>query len=346
MRNTMFGDTAAALLRRVRRWRTFPASQSGARRSLFSKAERRSDVRVDLSRILEKLSRNASGIASVEPVASAPLAAGKPNCSARHRPVSDSPVTCYQNRGGAGNPVIRAFANSVRAPLYYAEDEVRARTGIAVVWGVLRGSDRVMRLAREAGHDFLYIDHAYFSRGHGLNYRITRNAYEAGRVRQCPDDRISRLPIAVQPWRKSGSSVLVCPPTEYFMEAHDCQGWLENTLRILKCSTDRPIIIRTKPKPGEAIEPLDAAFARTFAIVTHSSNIAVEAVVAGVPVFVSQASAAAPMGQTDVSLIEQPVYPERYHWLAHLGYSQFSFEEIGNGTAWKILQEWEARPFI
>ncbi|WP_289036478.1 hypothetical protein [uncultured Roseibium sp.] len=259
--------------------------------------------------------------------------------------VTGDMVTCYVNRGGAGNPVIRAFADSLRCELRYAEDETGYRAGIPVVWGVLRGSDRIVQNARKNNQYFFYFDHAYFSRGHGKNYRIARNSYEAGAVRVCPGDRLDVLDIAVQPWRRGGSSILVCPPTEYFMKAHGCPNWLDETLMTLRHSTDREIVVRRKPKPGETVEPIEDAFRRSFALVTHSSNIAIEAAIAGVPVFVSGTSAAAPIGETDFSRIEMPVYPDRDAWLRHLAYNQYTMAEIADGTAWRMLLELETRPF-
>jgi len=255
-------------------------------------------------------------------------------------------VTCYLNRGGGGNAMIRTFAGGIGCKLRYAEDETGYRPGVPIVWGVLRGSDKVVHYAKENSQYFFYIDHAYFSRGHGVNYRITRNGYEAGRIRECPPDRLSVLGVETQPWNRDGSVILVCPPTEYFMNAHGCHDWLETTLATLKSHTDREIVVRTKPQPGETVEPIEEAFRRSFALVTHSSNIAIEAAIAGVPVFVSETSAAAPVGQTDVSLIETPVYPERTSWLRHLAYNQYSMAELGDGTAWRMLREFETRPFV
>jgi len=255
-------------------------------------------------------------------------------------------LNVFRNRAGGGNAVVEAFAASVAAPVSYAEDETGPRPGIPVVWGVLRGSDRVIEIARGAGQHFFYIDHAYFGRGHGLNYRISRNAYEAGAVRDCPPDRISALGVRPQPWRTSGSSILVCPPTQHFMDAHGCPNWLNDTLDRVRRATDRPVEIRRKPRTGEPVEPLENALGRTWAVVTHSSNIAVEAVTAGVPAFVAPTSAALHVSETDLDRIETPRRPDREAWLAHLGYSQFSFAEIRDGTAWRILVENEGRPLI
>jgi hypothetical protein len=255
-------------------------------------------------------------------------------------------LTAYLNRGGGGNSLIRAFADGVGCPLRYAEDEAGYRPGVPVVWGVLRGSDRVLSHARARGQYFFYCDHAYLDRGHGRSYRITRNAYEAGRVRVCPGDRLEQLGLSLDPWRSGGRSILICPPTDFFMAAHGCQGWLERTLEVLRGHTDRPLVIREKPRPGESVQPLHEALRDAHALVCHSSNVAIEAVLAGVPVFVAPTSAAAPVGLTDLQAIESPLFPDRRAWLAHLAYSQFSLEEIASGVAWRMLLEWEERPFL
>lgn len=255
-------------------------------------------------------------------------------------------ITAFLNRGGGGNPMIRAFAAGVGCRIAYAEDEPEVLSDIPVVWGVLRDSDRIIAQAKAQSLYFFYIDHAYFDRGHGKSYRITRNRYEAGPVRDCPPDRIAEFGINLRPWRKSGREIIVCPPTVHFMQAHGCSDWLETTLDALGSYTDRPIIIREKPQPGETAVPLETALEPAHALVTHSSNVAIEAACLGTPVFVNPASAAAPIGQTDLSMIETPVYPEREAWLAHLAYSQFSFDEIRDGTAWRLLLEMEERNLV
>lgn len=253
-------------------------------------------------------------------------------------------LTAYLNRGGAGDPVVRAFADGVGCDLGLTEEGLLP--GVPVVWGVLRGSDLILAEARRRSRHFFYIDHAYFGRGHGLNYRITRDAYEAGAVRDYPRDRAEALGLRLEPWRDGGSVVLICPPTQFFMDAHGCPDWLGETMRAIRRATDRPIEVRAKPQPGEPNEPLARALKRTHAIVTHSSNVAVEAVVAGTPVFVAPTSAAAPVGETDLSRIEQPRRPDREAWLAHLAYSQFTFAEIADGTAWRLLMEFERRSLM
>jgi hypothetical protein len=255
-------------------------------------------------------------------------------------------VSAFLNRGGGGNPVVRAFSRGLGCRLAYAEDEPLILRDVPVVWGVLRQSDRILAQAKAQGLYFFYIDHAYFSRGHGKNYRITRNRYEAGPVRDCPGDRLKELKVELQPWRKSGRQIIVCPPTEYFMQAHDCADWLDTTLKQLEGLTERPVVVRQKPQPGEDAVPLAKALENAHALVTHSSNIAIEAACLGTPIFVAATSAAAPVGLTDLTYIDSPIYPDREGWLAHLAYNQFSIEEIGDGRAWQILLDLEDRDLV
>jgi hypothetical protein len=43
------------------------------------------------------------------------------------------------------------------------------------------------------------------------------------------------------------------------------------------------------------------------------------------------------VGQTDLSKVEKPVYPDREPWLRALSYSQFSEQELVDGTLWRLL---------
>jgi hypothetical protein len=255
-------------------------------------------------------------------------------------------MAAFLNRGGAGNPVIRAFAEGIGCRIAYAEDEPPVLQDVPVVWGVLRDSDRILAQARAQSLYFFYIDHAYFDRGHGNSYRITRNGYEAGPIRCCPNDRFASLGVGIAPWRKGGREIIVCPPTEYFMQAHGCPDWLETTLAALRTLTDRRVIVRQKPQSGEAVVPLPTALETAHALVAHSSNVAIEAACLGTPVFVASTSAAAPVGRTNLSMIETPAYPDREPWLAHLAYNQFALDEIRDGRAWRLLLELEERDFV
>ena len=116
----------------------------------------------------------------------------------------------------------------------------------------------------------------------------------------------------------------------------DGEAWLADCQARLRAATDRPIRVRRK----DDRRPLAADLDDCWALVTHASNAAVEAVLAGVPVFVTGPSAAAAMGSLDLDAIEQPVMPEgRRAWAERLAAAQWSLAEIRNGTAWSALRD-------
>lgn len=193
--------------------------------------------------------------------------------------------------------------------------------------------------AQAEGRDWYYGDHGFF--GRGTYYRIAKNAYQHDGA---PDGdevdyaRLERLQLAIAPWQKSGRHVLVCPPDERFAKLHGFKAaiWTKNVIETLKRHTDRPIILR--PRLGTRA-PLAVALSDCWALVTYSSNAAVEAVLAGVPVFCTARCGASYMARTDLSRIEDPLMLEgREKWAATLAANQWTLEEIEAGMAWERLR--------
>ncbi|MCA3242667.1 MAG: hypothetical protein ING89_15345 [Rubrivivax sp.] len=266
---------------------------------------------------------------------------------ALHDVFDASRVTCFANHSGPGNDLVFGFALGHGCRIARAEDQpYDDAPGTSLVWGVLRGSDSVVKRAIDNRRPFIYCDHAYFHRGHQKNYRATLNGYSTTQLRRCPPTRTAALGVTLTPWRKDGRHVLVCPPTDYFMAAHGCPNWTINTLSTLRRHTDRPIVVRDKPKPGEPARSLQEDLAHCHALVTHSSNVAVEAAVMGVPVFVAPGCAAVGVGLTDVARIETPAMPDRRPWLDNLAFTQFSFEEVLDGRVLGLLREYWDCPAV
>ena len=105
--------------------------------------------------------------------------------------------------------------------------------------------------------------------------------------------RWERLGLEIKPWRKDGSHILICPPDEIYGQLWglDPLKWLEDVLATLTSVTGRDRIIRDRSKAKSATEPFAAALKGAWALVTCTSNAAVEALLAGVPVFVQGTAA-------------------------------------------------------
>lgn len=165
-------------------------------------------------------------------------------------------------------------------------------------------------------------------------YRWTVNAYQMRSIRDVPDDRWRALKMPVLPWKTGGRHIVLAVPSATYLVSHEgMENWTARTVAALKQHSDRPIVLRDK----ESKRPLQADLMNAHCLVTHGSIAAVESVILGCPVFVHPDSAASLVGQTDLSLIETPLYPERQPWLNALAYNQWNETELVDGTLFRML---------
>lgn len=197
----------------------------------------------------------------------------------------------------------------------------------------------VLRKAQAEGRDYFYADHGYH--GRRTFYRITKNGYQHDGRGTAPNDRFEFWHRPIQPWRKSGGHVLVCPNSAVYFNLFglDVQAWLNNVVDTIRQFTDREIRIRWKVQSRATHIREDLV--NCWAVVVFSSAAALDALLAGVPVFVlAPFAAGARMGLSDVTQIESPLYPDdRESFFAVLAYQQWTLMEIFRGVAWRSLQE-------
>ena len=142
--------------------------------------------------------------------------------------------------------------------------------------------------------------------------------------------------VGLDPWRAKGSHILLVPPGAAICRLFDLGDWEAKTIRRLKDCTDRPVVVSYKGDP----KPLADRLAWCHAVVTWTSNVAVEAACAGIPAFVGPESAAAPVAtglEYLEQMIESPLMPEREAWAASLAWGQWTVDEIKRGFAREVL---------
>lgn len=234
--------------------------------------------------------------------------------------------------------VASAFASGVPCPLLVGAGKLM--DGPMFTYGCLRGLDKLLKAAHARGSDWYYGDNGYFRPGHyDGHYRITRNAYQhdgSGPADAGAIDRWRALGLSIRPWRTTGRHVLVCPPGQAYgtWKGFDAGSWAQRTLAELPEHTDRPIHVRTK----DSRTPLARELRDCWCLVTHSSNVAVEALLAGVPVICTDACAAQSMGRTRLADIENPLLPDdRERWAARLAANQWTLDEMRSGRCWSDL---------
>lgn len=206
----------------------------------------------------------------------------------------------------------------------------------AILGGLEGDQPGLLREARAAGQPYLFVDSGYIAprdeNGRRVRYRVVPDAYAhwwmppAGNdaVLEAGKFRFGKLNTKIESWRKEGRHVLVCSSSDAHTRFFNLHQWLRNTVAEIGRHTDRPIVVRRK---GDAT-PLEEHLKDAWAVVAWSSNVAVMAALAGIPVFTGPESGARPVGLMDLSKIETPAYPEREAWAWHLACGQFTVDEL------------------
>lgn len=252
------------------------------------------------------------------------------------------PVVCYDPESRSSQIFAEAFSRGISKPGqcvdYRTLPEQLHPTGIAM-FPSPASFDVVLR-ARRQSVPWYYADHGYFDRLR--HYRITRSGFQfQGRQRGSAGHYFSQFGRPIKSWTLAGAHVLIALNGPKHMALHSQpsnEEWVATVSAELRRWTSREIRVREKPLRGTCV-PIDEDLAECWAVVTYSSNSAVDALIAGVPVFVlAPVAAAYRMGLHDLSRIETPIYPEgRHSFLTALAQNQWTLPEIKRGKAWEGL---------
>lgn len=210
--------------------------------------------------------------------------------------------------------------------------------GAAAFYGVV-GIEYLVRLAIAEQRTWFYGDNSFFDASRGRYYRFSRNWFQLATPAAPDHQRLNALGVTAKPWKKDGRHIVVVEQSENFLKLVGAENWLAKVLASLKPLTDRPLHIRRWRRDKDAAaKSLQLDLHGAWALITHMSAAATEAVLAGVPVFTSGLCAATPMASGELTKIEAPRYPDgREDWAAGLAGMQWTLEEIRSGMAWRRL---------
>ena len=162
--------------------------------------------------------------------------------------------------------------------------------------------------------------------------------------------RFKSLGLKIHPWLKTGRKIILAGMSQKAAIAEGLApfAWEQDARREVQRHTSREIIYRPKPNcihsrplPRMGFDKrssINRLLLDAHAVVTRHSNVAVDALLRGVPVF-AQAGAASVLGLSDLSQIENPIFPnDREQWAADLAWCQFNVEEIASGLPWSHLK--------
>lgn len=269
-------------------------------------------------------------------------------------------VAVYLCQDETHNRVLQAFYDgcplekSLRRVEQYEPSEIAVVFGVAkraVSYSQYRG--KVISEQIKLRQKVIILETGYLNRGDGeFNHYAVGYGGLNGRAdfrnTNSNPDRLRKLGVELQPWRRGGQYVLLCGqvPWDASVEHVHLDQWLVESYRKIKSRTDRKVLFRPHPKAPSHLRingleehngPIN--WDEVHAVVTFNSNVAVEAVVAGVPAFVDDiGSMALPVASRSLDDIESPWYPQRDRWMQDLAYCQWTPQEIRNGEAWTHLQ--------
>lgn len=247
---------------------------------------------------------------------------------------------CYPQPGKARSRlVLEAFAKGSGGRLATWPAQ-RLEPQPAAFYGLV-GIEHLLREARRGKQDWFYGDNAFFDRCRGTFFRFARNEMQLSSQVKPDRARLAAIGVRPRPWRHVGKHIVVVEQSAHFLGLCSSTTWLTDVLARLRQHTDRPIRVRAWDRDkAKAAASLQADLEGCWALVTHMSAAATEALVTGVPVFVTGPCAASPMASGALADIESPKYPEgREEWAAGLAARQWTLEEIAAGMAWRALQE-------
>lgn len=241
-------------------------------------------------------------------------------------------LTTYLTTHIHSQTVGRAFAEGAGSRIVVGAADLQP--GDAAFYGWLRGLEPLLKRAQREGRTWWYLDNGYFRPGHyGGYYRLTRSAYQHNGRGEGDLKRLAELGLRIRPWRKDGGNVLICPPGSLFAThlGFDADQWLDEVVAQVRRHTDRGVYVRRK----SCKRPLEQDLDNAHCLITAFSNVAVEALMYGVPVFTTHPCAAACMGLQDLSEIENPFYPDdRIRWASVLASNQWTLDEMREGVPW------------
>ena len=258
-------------------------------------------------------------------------------------------------------PVFSAFERSLldrKHTVVYNDNNA----DVNVIWSVLwNGRMAPNKAIWEQKKPTIVLEVGGFKRGEtwkvGLN-GINRDAYFGNTGHN--NDRAKQLGLELKPWRSDGKNILICGQHDKSLQWKDMQPmsqWVMDTIQFIRAQTSRPIIFRPHPRcPLPAIEhefkdvkrqqPLqikgtyddfDMGFDNIWATVSWSSNPAIHSVINGVPAFTGPSSLAYDVALQNLRQIEDPLYCDRTQWLNDYAHTEYTIQEISQGTPIKNL---------
>ena len=267
-------------------------------------------------------------------------------------------------------PIFDAFVKSLQNAGETVVLNKSANADVAVIWSVLwRGRmeqyKKIWDKYRAEGKPVIVLEVGGMRRNESFKIGINGINRDADFANQTFDDK--RWPLfehTLRPWNPTGDIIVICgqhDASEQWKGLPKMSTWIEQQIKEIRKYTTRPILVRPHPRNTIQFKECDfqnvkvrlpkrdfmtyddtdfkATLERTWAVVNHSSNPAMEAVIRGVPVFVSESSLCHDVGNIKLADINTPAMPGRANWSNWLSYTEWFKDEIEAGLPWARIKK-------
>lgn len=196
---------------------------------------------------------------------------------------------------------------------------------------------------------FWFIDSGYTNFLEDKNkkwHRLVKNHMHHGpQIKNFPTDRLDLFPKLPKGWRRKGSTILVIEgsPTHYRMRGTTLEAWREHITQEIRKYSDREIEFRPKELSRKNRVSVYETLRETkeyYCVVSNSSAAAVEAIWTGTPVITLERHITNAVSRNSLADIDNLFRSDIERWLTMLSYSQYTYDELCNGTAVGIAKEY------
>ena len=268
-------------------------------------------------------------------------------------------------------PVFEAFIKSLQNAGETVLINNDDNCDVAVIWSILwqgrmQGNRRIWDTYQSKKKPVIVLEVGGIKRNVTWKIGINGVNREADFANQEYDsERWKKFNIALAPWKQTGSNIIICGQHHHSHQWRNnppMANWFKNQINEIRKHTDKPIIIRPHPRntigrlnikewtdvkigmPVRDFKTYDDTDFQTllksaWTVINYSSNPAMQAVFAGIPVFVSEASLSYDVGNSTLVNINNPNMPDRQSWANKLAYTEWWTEEIEQGIPWKRIKK-------
>jgi hypothetical protein len=210
----------------------------------------------------------------------------------------------------------------------------------------MEGNENLLITKMNNSWPFWFIDTGYTNFLNGKKktwHRLTRNHLHFNNQFVAPADRLKNFTEFPQPWRKDGKKILIIEPGPFAASIMhiDPESWTEQISNELKKYTDRPIEIRSKINKKKRTSLYQTLVEGDYyCTVSINSNSAIESIWAGIPAITLDKHVSNAVTRNSLAQINELYYGPLGDWLAWLSYCQFTYDELMDGTAVRLVKEY------